>query len=91
MVRTSETIKTHIFCSIRAFRQLELMRIEELIENWYELQRNLYLQVAREFILERLIRKTRLYTLLASCQCVSPNRIKLKPAIACLQFALAPA
>jgi len=30
----------HIFCSIRAFTQLELMRAEELIENWYEVQRN---------------------------------------------------
>ncbi len=57
MVRTSEAIRTHIFCSIRAFSQLELMRAEELIENWYEVQRNLYLQVARGFILEHLIQK----------------------------------
>lgn len=57
MVRTSEAIKTHIFCSIRAFTHLELMRSEELIENWYELQKNLYLQVAREFILKHLQQK----------------------------------
>jgi len=57
MVRTTEAIKTHVFCSIQAFIQLELMRTEELIENWYEVQRNLYLQVAREFILEHLTRK----------------------------------
>lgn len=44
MVRTTEAIKTHIFCSIRAFMQLEFMRAEELIENWYEVQRNLYQQ-----------------------------------------------
>lgn len=54
MVRTTEAIKNHIFCSIRAFTQLELMRTFELIENWYEVQKNLYLQVAREFILEHL-------------------------------------
>ncbi len=54
MVRTSEAIKTHFFSAIRAFTQLELMRSEELIENWYELQRNLSLQVARDFILEHL-------------------------------------
>jgi hypothetical protein len=36
---------------------LELMRAEELIENWYELQRNLSLQVARDFILEHLTQK----------------------------------
>jgi hypothetical protein len=41
MVRTTEAIKTHFFSAIRAFTQLELMRVEELIENWYEIQRNL--------------------------------------------------
>ena len=57
MVRTTEAIKTHFFSAIRAFTQLELMRAEELIENWYELQRNLSLQVARDFILEHLSQK----------------------------------
>lgn len=59
MVRTSEAIKTHIYCSIRAFTHLELMRAEDLIENWYEVQRNLYIQVAKEFILEHLKKKVR--------------------------------
>lgn len=49
--------KTHFFSAIRAFTQLELMRAEELIENWYELQRNLSLQVARDLILEHLTQK----------------------------------
>ncbi|WP_448270056.1 IS701 family transposase [Nostoc sp. DSM 114159] len=57
MVRTTEAIRTHFFSAIRAFTQLELMRAEELIENWYELQRNLSLQVARDFILEHLSQK----------------------------------
>ncbi len=57
MVRTTEAIKTHFFSAIRAFTQLELMRAEELIENWYEVQRNLSLQVARDFILEHLKQK----------------------------------
>ncbi|HYX17093.1 MAG TPA: IS701 family transposase, partial [Nostoc sp.] len=59
MVRTSEAIKTHFFSAIRAFVQLELMRTQELIENWYEVQRNLSLQVARDFILEHLEQKMR--------------------------------
>ncbi|MBG1259431.1 hypothetical protein, partial [Nostoc commune] len=42
------------FSAIRAFTQLELMRTQELIENWYEVQRNLSLQVARDFILKHL-------------------------------------
>ncbi len=60
MVRTSSAIKTHFFCAIRAFTQLEFMRAEELIENWYEVQRTLYLKVAREFILEHLKQKLNL-------------------------------
>jgi hypothetical protein len=52
LVRDSEAIKTHIFCSIRAFVQLELMRIENLINNWYEVQRNLFKKAIREYILE---------------------------------------
>ena len=57
MVRTTEAIKTHFFSAIRAFTQLELMRAKELIENWYELQINLSIQVARDFILEHLSQK----------------------------------
>lgn len=57
MVRTTEAIRTHFFSAIRAFTQLELMRAEEKIENWYEVQRKLSLQVARDFILEYLKQK----------------------------------
>ena len=57
MVRTTSAIRTHFFCAIRAFTQLELMRSEELIDNWYQVQRTLSLKVAREFILEQLKQK----------------------------------
>ena len=57
LVRTSEAIVTHVFCSLRAFIQLELMRAEELIVNWYQIQRNLSLEVARDFILNQLHQK----------------------------------
>ncbi len=53
-VRTTSAIVTHIFCSLRAFCQLEIMRIQATIESWYSLQRELSLKVAREFILEQL-------------------------------------
>jgi len=33
------------------------MRSEELIENWYSIQRKLSLEVAREFILNQLNQK----------------------------------
>ena len=42
--------------------KLELMRTKELIENWYEVQINLSLQVARDFILEHLEQKMGLNT-----------------------------
>lgn len=53
-VRKTESIVTHIFCSLRAFCQLELMRIQATIESWYSLHREISLKVAREFILEQL-------------------------------------
>jgi hypothetical protein len=57
MVRTADAIRTHFFSAIRAFTQLELIRAEELVENWYELQRKLSIQAARDFILEHLKQK----------------------------------
>jgi hypothetical protein len=56
MVRSSP-IFSHFFCSIRAFVQLELMRAEALIDNWYEIQKNLSLEVARDFIFHYLNQK----------------------------------
>jgi hypothetical protein len=38
------------------------MRIKETVDSWYELQRELYLKVAREFILEQLSQKVILTT-----------------------------
>lgn len=54
MVRDSCAIKTHIFCSLYAFVRLEKMRSENIISNWYELQRNLFTQVIREYVLNHL-------------------------------------
>ncbi len=54
IVRKSEAILTHFFSSLRAFIKLELMRAKELIDNWYQLQRELSLEVNRNFILEQI-------------------------------------
>ncbi len=73
LVRTTEAIATHFFCSLRAFSQLELMRFEEKIQSWYQPQRELYLQVAREYI--TLAFPTAISSHIISgfsCQCVSP-------------------
>jgi len=54
-VRNTRAIKNHIFCSMRAFVQLEFMRIQETISNWYEIQKNLFLEVIREFIQKSIL------------------------------------
>jgi hypothetical protein len=51
MVRDSNAIKTHIFCSLNAFVRLEITRSKKIISNWYEVQRNLFTSVIREYIL----------------------------------------
>jgi hypothetical protein len=56
-VRITDSIKTHIFCSIRAFTQLEILKIKQVIESWYEIQWQLYIQVAKEFITEKFQQK----------------------------------
>jgi hypothetical protein len=55
MVRDSQGIETQIFCSLQAFVRLEIMRSENIISNWYELQRNLFTLVVRDYIVENLI------------------------------------
>ena len=54
MVRDTYAIKTHIFCSLQAFVKLEFMRSENIISNWYEVQRNLFTSVVREHIFANL-------------------------------------
>ena len=54
IVRDSQLIKTQIFCSLQAFVYLEKMRSENIISNWFELQRNLFTLVVRDHIVENL-------------------------------------
>jgi len=49
--RTQKAIDNHIFCSIASFVRLEFMRAGGLISNWYKLQRNLFDEAIRLFIL----------------------------------------
>ena|GEM_PF-3145384 len=44
--------------AVRAFIKLELLRFQELIDSWHEIQRKLSLEVARDFILEHLNHNT---------------------------------
>lgn len=51
-VRNENPIKNHIFCALKAFVKLELMRFNENISHWYEVRRDLYLATIRNFIVE---------------------------------------
>ena len=53
-VRETQAIKTHIFCAIRGFVQLEFLRFKEQVVNWYSLQRDLFTEVIRSFIVNNL-------------------------------------
>lgn len=53
-VRDEQAIRNHFFCALRAFCRLQTMRVEGLIENLYEVSRQLFIPVIRQFILENL-------------------------------------
>ena len=54
MVRDSQGVKKQIFYSLQGFVCLGKMRSEKIICNWYELQRNLFTLVVRDYIVENL-------------------------------------
>jgi Transposase DDE domain len=53
-VRTESGIRTHLFCALLAFSQLQTMRVEGLIDNLYQVSRQLFIPVIRQFITENL-------------------------------------
>ena len=40
---------------MRAFVQLEFMRVQKTIINWYEIQKNLFLEVIQQFIQKSIL------------------------------------
>ena len=56
-VRNGRAIKNHIYCAIRAFCKLEIMKSKQLIINWYKLKRNLFNELIATFINEYAIEK----------------------------------
>lgn len=49
-VRKSHAIKNHIYCAIRAFCKLEIMKAKQVITNWYQIQRQLFNKIIATFI-----------------------------------------
>jgi hypothetical protein len=50
-VRRENPIRNHIFCALKAFVQLEFLRFDKIIPHWYEIQKNLFVEIIRKFIL----------------------------------------
>ncbi len=53
-VRTESARRTHFFCALQAFCKLQTMPVEGLIDNLYQVSRQLFVPVIRQFILENL-------------------------------------
>ena len=51
-VRKGNQIRNHVFCALKGFFRLECMRIKETISHWYEVQRGLFIDTIRHYILE---------------------------------------
>jgi len=49
-VRKTQSIMTHIFCALKGFIKLELMRADGAISHWYEVKRDLFVETMRNFI-----------------------------------------
>jgi hypothetical protein len=55
-VRLESAIRTHLFCALQAFCKLQTMRVEGLIDNLYQVSRQLFVPVIRQFIQENLVK-----------------------------------
>ena len=53
-IRTESGIRTHLFCALQAFSQLQTMKVEGLIDNLDRVSRQLFVPVIRQFITENL-------------------------------------
>lgn len=53
-VRTESAIRTHFFCALQAFCRLQTMRGQGLIDNLYQVSRDLFVPVIRQFIVGNL-------------------------------------
>lgn len=49
-VRTSKAIMNHIFCALTTFVTLEFLRVNQTIENWYQLQRGVLNSMLHNFL-----------------------------------------
>lgn len=68
-VRDEQAIRNHCFCALRAFCRLQTMCIQGLLNNCYQISRQLFVPVIRQFILDNLT----ISTFAEMDQCTSVN------------------
>ena len=49
-VRNEKAIMNHVFCAITAFVRLELLKTKQVIDNWYQVRRDLFVETIKKFI-----------------------------------------
>lgn len=52
-VRNPKSVRNHVFCAISAFIRLELLRAKQAIDNWYQVKRDLFLDVVKNFVSQK--------------------------------------
>lgn len=57
-VRDEHPIRNHFFCVLRAFSKLQILCIKGVIQNCYQISRQLFVPVIRQFILDNLTEAT---------------------------------
>ena len=51
-IRNEQGIRNHFFCALSAFVKLQTMKVEGLIDNLYQISRELFVPIVRQFILD---------------------------------------
>lgn len=57
-VRDEQAIRNHVFCALRAYCTVQKMCIQGLLSNCYEISRQLFVPVIRQFILDKVTEAT---------------------------------
>ena len=51
-IRNEQGIRNHFFCALSAFVKLQTMKVEGLIKKLYQISRELFVPIVRQFILD---------------------------------------
>jgi hypothetical protein len=61
-VRNEKAIMNHVFCAITAFVRLEMLKTKQIIDNWYQIRRDLFVETIKKFISQEKSKFCRSFT-----------------------------